>query len=103
MAEVIDERHGDSSEASVSESSSESEEVSLLCYALRVTSCLSRSLICFDVTVKIHVEGERAVLVRLLVCTVAVIVGAERKRTLAKTRLDINKMAVANFKGCLYS
>lgn len=43
----------------------------------------------FDVIVKIHAKEGSAVRVKLLACTVAVIVDAERKSFLAKTRLVV--------------
>jgi len=88
---------GDFFEASVRESSSESEEVALLhvmlfFVRLYATFCLPRSLVIhFDVPVKILVKGEKVVLVKLLVCIVTVIVGVERKSFLAKSRLDVKK------------
>jgi len=46
-------------------------------------------MIHFDVTVKTPLKGESAVLVKLLTCAVAVIVGAKQKSFLAKTKLGV--------------
>jgi len=56
----------------------------------------------FNVLVKTHARGERAVHVRLWLCFVAITIDVEREKTLAKIRLEVYKRSSCNLEGHLY-